>query len=85
MLQNAYFLAKIGADTAKNERTFSDNLPKIGSLRVDKQEAKAESEKAKIGKELAEVYSGVSDEVRRDVVERTLFVDECDWLAVATE
>ena len=34
---------------------------------------------------LAEVYSGVSDEVLRDVVERTLFVDECDWLAVATE
>ena len=27
MLQNAYFLAKIGADTAENER----NLPKIGN------------------------------------------------------
>ena len=30
MLQNAYFLAKIGADTAKNERNFAKNLPKIG-------------------------------------------------------
>ena len=34
---------------------------------------------------LAEVYSGVSDEVLRDVVEQTLFVDDCDWLAVAME
>ena len=29
MLQNAYLLAKIGADTAENERNFADNLPKI--------------------------------------------------------
>ena len=28
MLQNAYSLAKIGADTAENERTFAENLPK---------------------------------------------------------
>ena len=28
MLQNAYFLAKIGADTAENERMFAQNLPK---------------------------------------------------------
>ena len=26
MLQNAYFLAKIGADTAENERTFAKKL-----------------------------------------------------------
>ena len=31
MLQNAYFLAKIGADTAENERHFAENLPKIGN------------------------------------------------------
>ena len=31
MLQNAYFLAKIGADTAENERSFAENLPKIGN------------------------------------------------------
>ena len=30
MLQNAYFLAKIGADTAENEQHFAENLPKIG-------------------------------------------------------
>ena len=31
MLQNAYLLAKIGADTAENEQHFADNLPKIGN------------------------------------------------------
>ena len=29
MLQNAYFLAKIGADTAENEQHFAEILPKI--------------------------------------------------------
>ena len=27
MLQNAYLLAKIGADTAENEQHFAENLP----------------------------------------------------------
>ena len=31
MLQNAYLLAKIGADTAENDRKFAENLPKIGN------------------------------------------------------
>ena len=31
MLQNAYFLAKIGADTAESEQHFAENLPKIGN------------------------------------------------------
>ena len=31
MVQNAYFLAKIGADTAENERQFAENSPKIGN------------------------------------------------------
>ena len=31
MLQNAYSLAKIGADTAENERNFAEHLPKIGN------------------------------------------------------
>ena len=30
MLQNAYFLSKIGADTAENEQHFAEILPKIG-------------------------------------------------------
>ena len=33
MLQNAYFLAKIGADTAENEQHFAKKLPKIGNPR----------------------------------------------------
>ena len=33
MLQNAYFLAKIGADTAENEQHFAEILPKTGSAR----------------------------------------------------
>ena len=31
MLKNAYFLAKIGADTAENERNFAEILPKIAN------------------------------------------------------
>ena len=31
MLQNAYFLAKIGADTAENEQHFAEILLKIGN------------------------------------------------------
>ena len=30
-LQNAYLIAKIGADTPENERNFAENLPKIGN------------------------------------------------------
>ena len=29
MLQNAYFLAKIGADTAENEQHFAEILPGV--------------------------------------------------------
>ncbi len=31
MLSNAYFLAKIGDDTAENEQHFAEFLPKIGN------------------------------------------------------
>ena len=31
MLKNAYSLAKIGADTAENERNFAEILTKIGN------------------------------------------------------
>ena len=31
MLEDAYLLAKIGADTAENERKFAENLPKFGN------------------------------------------------------
>ena len=32
MLQNAYFLGKIGADTAENEQHFAEVLPTDGAL-----------------------------------------------------
>ena len=31
MLQNAYLVAEIGADTAENERHFAENLPTTGN------------------------------------------------------
>ena len=34
MLQNAYLLAKIGADRADNEQHFAENLPKNGNYPV---------------------------------------------------
>ena len=36
MLQNAYFLAKIGADTAENERKFAEFFPEIGNYPTDR-------------------------------------------------
>ena len=35
MLQNAYFLAKIGADTAENERNVAEILPKTDNYPTD--------------------------------------------------
>ena len=40
-MQNAYFLAKIGADTAENERHFAENLPKIGNYPTGPEESAA--------------------------------------------
>ena len=34
-MQNAYLLAKIGADTDENERTFARILTKIGNVLAD--------------------------------------------------
>ena len=44
MLQNAYFLAKIGADTAENEQHFAGNLPKIGKFPANGVHLEAERE-----------------------------------------
>ena len=35
MLQNAYLLAKIGADTAENERKFAENLPNFAATLLE--------------------------------------------------
>ena len=39
MLQNAYFLAKIGTDTAKNERNLAEILPIGVSIGVHRRSA----------------------------------------------
>ena len=47
MLQNAYFLAKIGADTAENEQHFAEILP-IGRRVADRcPGAKRETDRSK--------------------------------------
>ena len=43
MLQNAYFLAKIGADTAENERHFAEILPKIGNYPTGRHRASVDA------------------------------------------
>ena len=35
MLNNAYLLAKIGADTAENERNLAEHLPTFGNYSTD--------------------------------------------------
>ena len=49
MLQNAYFLAKIGADTAENERNSAENLPKIGGGRPLEEEGREAARRALLG------------------------------------
>ena len=55
MLQNAYFLAEIGADTAENERNSAENLPKIGGGRPLEEEGR---EAARRGAEVEEAQPG---------------------------
>ena len=45
MLQNAYLLAKIGADTAENEQHFAEILP-IGRRVADQPAARGRRERA---------------------------------------
>ena len=49
MLQNAYFLAKIGADTAENEQHFAEMLP-IGRRVADRCRASRRTAAARSGK-----------------------------------
>ena len=68
MLQNAYFLAKIGVDTAENERNFAENLPKIGNYPTALADARGRSRRsgssggpgAESGAGLGPLYAGIS-------------------------
>ena len=46
MLQNAYLLAKIGADTAENEQHFAEILPKTGNYPTDPDPWRVDEESA---------------------------------------
>ena len=68
MLQNAYFLEKIGADTAENEQQFAEILPTDATPRLAVQVALAdytESLHLKRGGG-ADGSGGCADELRKD-------------------
>ena len=46
MLQNAYLLAKVGADTAENEQHFAEILPKLGNYPTDRADKRSSEEAA---------------------------------------
>ena len=52
MLQNAYFLEKIGADTAENEQQFAEILP-IGRRVADRRGAAREARDGRVAEPLA--------------------------------
>ena len=59
MLQNAYFLAKIGADTAENEQHFAEILP------IGRRVAVALGEKRSMAVATSQVASSRSAGIRR--------------------
>ena len=61
MLQNAYFLAKIGADTAENEQHFAEILP-IGR-RVGRRVARARPNSASFDSSISRFPTGAVLEV----------------------
>ena len=70
MLQNAYFLAKIGADTAENQRHSAKNLPKICKFLFSKETVdwdRAFADELKKRKELGTVDTKPVPPPRREV------------------
>ena len=66
MLQNAYLLAKIGADTAENERNFAENLPNFATtLRVHYPTGRGAASRAPCAVEGAAVAEDLSRRRRR--------------------
>ena len=61
MLKNAYFLAKIGADTAENEQHFAEILP-IGRRVADRCPGpEVERKAARAGSKFRRQYKGTID------------------------
>ena len=69
MLQNAYFLAKIGADTAKNEQHFAEILP-IGRRVAATRPRRSASDKKELAEAIPESLYGLSDGALRLLLRR---------------
>ena len=70
MLKNAYFLAKIGADTAENEQHFAEFLP-IGRRVADRSGPWAAGPAAPLSKQRKEVdLQRANHEVRRPLQQK---------------
>ena len=65
MLQNAYFLAKIGADTAENEQHFAEILP-IGRRVADRAK-------------FQQVYQEVENERKAAEAGRAVLMTRPEW------
>ena len=80
MLQNAYFLAKIGADTAESEQHFAGILPKTGNYPMGPRHRRAAAETAR--EELldgGEVERAVRRERRAAPVEQAVGSSNRPW------
>ena len=64
MLQNAYFLAKIGADTAENEQHFAEILP-IGRRVADRCEDLLREVDQKAAQRVAQTLAAPGRKARR--------------------
>ena len=70
MLSNAYFLAKIGADTAENEQHFAENLP-IGRRVADQADSAPRWwEKARAERYISAEYTLRQEFARKQVPRR---------------
>ena len=86
MLQNAYFLAKIGADTAENEQHFAEILPKTGNYHTGRAEREGAGPAQRRSPELRTCTGKLLQEVseyRASIWSMRLFlfvVLGCGWL-----
>ena len=65
MLQNAYLIAKVGADTAENERNVAENSPKFATRDAERGEPAREAEVDDLQRRLHDVLLIREQEVLR--------------------
>ena len=93
MLQNAYFLAKIGADTAENEQHFAEILPTDALWRRKTKDVVHQLPVRPCPSQLPDALShehsldhaGVKESIRRSFREASIFlIDELEGLSTRT-